>query len=107
MRHGTLFDSTTGIKGMRKFRMCQHGVVLVENYKPKNHCLLCFPERGRASFYVPDMTETFNHGLGMMTCGTRDAERKARRMGLEPVGDAPASEIMKQFKGHPMAERYR
>jgi len=46
------------------------------------------------SFFVPDMTPRFNHGLGMVTCGTRDAEQKAKKMGLTPIGDAKKSEII-------------
>jgi hypothetical protein len=44
------------------------------------------------------MTEFYNHGLGCMTAGTRDAEKKAKRMGLVPIGDAKPNEVFRKEK---------
>ncbi len=50
-------------------------------------------EYSQPSFYVPDMTEKFNIGLGVMTCGTRDAEKKAKKLGKMPIGDARMDQV--------------
>lgn len=49
----------------------------------------------RAYLGVPNMTPFFNHGLGMITYGTKDAERKAKALGLTPVGDAKPHDFKK------------
>lgn len=55
-------------------------------------CLIPVPEPVQEVFevesthYVPNLTEFFNRGLGCYTSGTRDAEKKAKKMGLIPVG---------------------
>ena len=43
---------------------------------------------GEKSFFVPNMSPFFNQGLGCVTYGTRDAENKAKKLGLTPVGDS-------------------
>lgn len=37
----------------------------------------------------------FNPGLGKVTYGVKDAERQAKRMGLEPVGNEPPDNLHK------------
>lgn len=45
---------------------------------------------------IPNNGETFNRGLGMWTKGTRDAERKAKALGLVPVGDSPIEKVFQK-----------
>jgi hypothetical protein len=47
---------------------------------------------------VPNNQPFFNRGLGMVTYGTKDAERKARALGLRPIGDAKPQDLYKQEK---------
>lgn len=96
MRHETLFDRTRGIRGNRTtiFSICQHGKNTIRNGKPNEYCETCDGPRNQ-SFYVPDMTPFFNRGLGCVTNGTRDAEKKAKRKGLVPIGDASPKQAFK------------
>lgn len=87
-------------------KYCRHGKRLVFGGEPDEYCALCQGDRGE-SFFVPDMTERFNHGLGCMTSGTRDAEKKAKAKGLIPLGDAKPREVFKElWPNHPMAKGY-
>ena len=42
---------------------------------------------------VPNLTEIFNHGLGMYTSGIRDSERKGKSLGLSAIGDIPVEKV--------------
>ena len=106
MKHETLFDRTRGIKGNRHTVMafCRHGRNTIKDGKPYERCGLCEPVE-RKSPFVPNMTPFFNHGLGCVTHGTRDAERQAKKRGLQPVGDATPREIFKStYPDHPMTK---
>ena len=96
MKRETLFDKTRGIKGNRQTVMsyCQHGKNIIKDGQPNEHCNICDGPKNE-SFFVPNMTPFFNHGLGCVTHGTRDAERIAKKKGLVPVGDASPKEIFK------------
>jgi hypothetical protein len=50
-------------------------------------------EKRNRAFFVPDTTPRFNQGLGCITNGTRDAENKAKRLGLTPIGDVPIDKV--------------
>lgn len=52
----------------------------------------------RETFYVPNMTPTFNAGLGCVTYGTRDAEQKAKKLGKIPIGDARIDQVFSKPK---------
>lgn len=55
-----------------------------------------FIEDGEKPYFgVPNQTPFFNRGLGMITYGTKDAERKAKALGLTPVGDARPQDFKK------------
>ena len=85
------FNRTKGIKGRRKFRMCEHGIVLIDNFEPTGAvCSKCYPVRNDA-FSMENMEPFFNIGLGCVTYGTRHAEKIAKERGLTPIGDAPLS----------------
>ena len=86
MKRETVFDKTRGIKARLKYRMCEHGKVLIDNYEPKDYCSECFGGV-KNSFYIPNTEPFFNHGLGCVTHGTRHAEKIAKSRGLEPIGD--------------------
>lgn len=101
--HKTLFDKTRGIKAPTKFSMCQHGVVLVDDFKPKDHCEACYPTDRDESFMVENMTPFENRGLGCITYGTRDAERIAKKRGLTPIGDTDFKTVAKSvWPNHPL-----
>ena len=51
--------------------------------------------KGNAAFFVPDMTPRFNSGLGCVTYGTRDAEKKGRLKGLDAIGDVSLDKVFK------------
>lgn len=83
-----IISNTFKSTGRLKHSVCGHGVISVRDYEPTGEvCGRCYPQRNRA-FFVPDTNGFFNRGLGCVTYGTRDAEKKAKRMGLTPVGDA-------------------
>ena len=50
-------------------------------------------EKSNDAFYVPNINPSFNHGLGCVTYGTRDAEKKEKRMGKVPIGDARIEQV--------------
>lgn len=41
---------------------------------------------------------SYNPGLGMVTSGIKDAERKAKARGMEPVGTEPVENLHKSFE---------
>lgn len=73
---------------------CQHGKKVIQDGMPFDSCESCGGKE--RSFFVPNMKETFNQGLGCYTSGTRDAEKKGRKMGLEPIGDTPVEKVFRQ-----------
>jgi len=86
------FNRTKGIKGRRKFRMCEHGVITINNFELTGKvCEKCNPPVKGKAFNIENMEPFFNIGLGCVTHGTRHAEKIAKERGLTPIGDAPIS----------------
>lgn len=83
---------------MTIFKICEHGKVTIRGGKPTNDCENCNNHNPNQAFFVPNMTPFFNHGLGCVTNGTRDAEQKAKRMGLVPIGDAKPEQVFRKEK---------
>lgn len=103
-RLDSAFERSRGIKGNRKTFMayCPHGKMTVKNYVPYEYCDICNGHKERA-FFVPNTDEHFNIGLGCMTSGTRDAEKKARKRGLRAIGDADFKSVAKSvWPNHPL-----
>lgn len=75
--------------------ICRHNKFTIANGKPTGNCKICSRQKNE-SFYTPNLSPFFNRGLGMVTYGTRDAEKKAKRMGLIPVGDQNVDKIIKK-----------
>lgn len=78
------YDRDRGIKGRVKFRMCEHGVWVIDNYEFKG-CKECFGvERNGPNIIVHDK-EYFNAGTG--TYGTTTEHRRyAKSQGMEEAG---------------------
>lgn len=81
----TLAERDRGIKGRVRFRMCEHGVWVIDNYEQKR-CSSCHSE---ASVEFPSLIihskEYFNIGTG--TFGTtQDHRKEAKRRGLSEAG---------------------
>ena len=74
-----------GIKGRVKFRKCEHGTWVIENYEPRP-CEGCHGEsRSEVPAIHVSSYEYFNIGTG--TYGTNQEHRKyAKRMGLREDG---------------------
>lgn len=79
-------------------QICEHGKLTVSEGKKTGKCRACDKLVSRETFSVPNMTPFFNRGLGMVTNGTRDAEKKAKARGLTPLGDAKMSDVYKPKK---------
>jgi len=77
-------------------QICEHGKSTISGGKKTHACSACDKHSSNDAFFVPDTREFFNQGLGCMTAGTRDAEKKAKRMGLQPVGDAKPSDFKRR-----------
>lgn len=65
---------------------CMHGKWTVKDGKENQDCNICNWTK-EPTHFVPNTKPFFNHGLGMVTNGTRDAEKKAKSMGLIPIGN--------------------
>jgi len=75
-------EKDRGIKGRRRFKMCEHGVWVIENYEPKK-CLKCIPE----SWTKPiDFKPGFNIGLGCWVESRSEEKRVAKSLGLVEAG---------------------
>lgn len=72
-----------GIKGRIKFRKCEHGTWVIDNFKQKP-CLDCMmvPKETKAS----DFKEGFNIGLGCYVESRSEEKRAAKSMGLLEAG---------------------
>jgi hypothetical protein len=79
-------------------QICEHGKLTVSEGKSTGDCRVCAKHFSNEAFYVPDLTERFNLGLGCLTTGTRDAEKKAKSRGLVPIGDAKPHEVFRNEK---------
>lgn len=72
-----------GIKGRVKFRYCQHGVALIDNYEPTKGCIKCQPE----GYTKPkDFRPGFNIGLGYYVESRSEEKAIAKRLGLTEAG---------------------
>lgn len=77
-------EKDRGIKGRRRFRMCQHGFWVIDNYKPKD-CPKCDEMQSQAHAVIMHSHEYFNIGTG--TYGTNSEHRKyAKSIGLQEAG---------------------
>lgn len=83
---------------------CPHKKQTVKDGEPYEYCDSCHGEKNPA-FFVPNMTPFFNRGLGMVTYGTRDAEKKAKRLGLEPTGGVPIEKVFPKKDSKKEAEK--
>lgn len=81
---------------MPAFQICEHGKVTVRQGNVTEDCGACNKNSRRygSSPYVEKIDGFFNVGLGCVTYGTRDAEKKAKSMGLIPMGN----ERIEKFK---------
>lgn len=79
-------------------QICEHNQLTVTGGKRTGNCRACDKLVVNEAFFVPNMTPKFNMGLGCITSGTRDAEKKAKQRGLVPIGDAKAHQVFKQEK---------
>lgn len=79
----TMAQMQSGIKGRIKFRMCQHGVVLLDNYEPKNICKPCI---GVKSTKSKDFEPHFNAGLGAYVETKKEMLNLAKSKGMIHVG---------------------
>lgn len=71
---------------MTLFRICEHNKVTLRGGKETGACGACNRHVSRETFSIPNTEPFFNHGLGVVTHGTRDAEKKAKARGLTPIG---------------------
>lgn len=79
--------------------ICEHGKTTMSGGKHTYACSTCNKHNpNREVFFVPNMTPFFNHGLGVETCGTRDAEKKAKKMGKAAIGDAHIEQVFRKEK---------
>lgn len=79
------------------FEICKHNKVTITGGKETHACELCNGPVNE-THYVPDVSPKFNLGLGMITYGTRDAEKKAKARGLMPIGDAKINQVFSRPK---------
>ena len=79
----TAFDKTRGIRGRVKFRRCEHGVYVIDNYEPKP-CAGCIgtPINTKSKDFKP----YFNVGLGAYVESRSEERRYAKKMGLVEAG---------------------
>lgn len=90
--------------------MCQHGKWIIENYEFTGNCDDCFDVNEKKSnkwgCNFGNMEPFFNHGLGCVTYGTRDAEKKAKQRGLTPIQDVPFNKVAKSvWPDHPLTKK--
>lgn len=75
-------EQDRGIKGRVRYRMCEHGKWIIENYEPR----VC-PKCVHYNRTKPkDFNPYFNVGLGGWVESRADEKRSARRAGLEEAG---------------------
>lgn len=75
-------EQDRGIKGRRKFRMCEHGTWVIENYEPKT-CAKCVPE---VVTKPKDFRAGFNIGLGYWVESRAEEKQIAKSLGLVERG---------------------
>lgn len=75
-------------------QICEHNRVTITGGKPTKNCKTC-SRKAEEAFFVPNIEERYNIGLNCITHGVRDAEKKAKRLGLTPIGDAPIEKVFR------------
>lgn len=75
-------EKDRGIKGRVRFKMCEHGKWVVENYEPKP-CADCIPEIATKG---KDFKPYFNIGLGAFVESRSEEKRYAKKIGLVEAG---------------------
>ena len=80
-RNKTAAQRDRGIKGRIRYRRCEHGVWVIDDYKPKK-CGKCIP--GDVS--RPEFTPYFNAGLGHWVESRSEEKRCAKSLGLVEAG---------------------
>ena len=104
----TAHSRRAGVRGRVKYRSCEHGSVLIDDYMPTGkRCEGCEKKRPRLYGKAPYAVKNdpfFNFGLGCVTENTRHAEKIAKQRGLQPMGDQDLSpfDYMGQDDGEPM-----
>lgn len=75
-------EKDRGIKGRIRFRRCEHGVWIIDNYEPKS-CSSCNQE---VSTKPRDFKPGFNIGLGCWVESRSEEKQMAKRMGFTEAG---------------------
>lgn len=71
-------EKERGIKGRVRFRRCEHGVWIIDNYEPKP-CSECVPESSSKS---KEFRPGFNIGLGCWVESRSEEKKIAKRLGM-------------------------
>lgn len=79
----TGFDKTRGIKGRIRYRCCEHGTWVIDDYKERP-CLKCMG----VGLYLKrkEFVPYFNVGLGAYVESRSEEKRAAKQMGLTEAG---------------------
>lgn len=74
-----------GIKGRIKFRYCEHGTCLIDNYEPQKPCGKCH-DIEEVQTKSKDFRPYFNAGLGYYVESRSEEKRCAKMLGLVEAG---------------------
>ena len=80
----TAFDKTRGIRGRIKFRRCEHGVYVIDNYEAKR-CEDCHGKAARDT-KAKDFKSYFNIGLGAYVESRSEEKTLARQKNYVEAG---------------------
>ena len=80
-RNKTKAQQDRGIKGRIRYRRCEHGVWIIDNYVSKK-CAKCVP----ADVSRPEFQPYFNAGLGHWVESRSEEKRCAKSLGLVEAG---------------------
>jgi hypothetical protein len=80
-KNRTKAQNERGIKGRVRFRMCDHGTWIIDNYVAKK-CVKCVP----SDISRPEFTPYFNAGLGHWVESRSEEKRCAKSLGLVEAG---------------------
>lgn len=79
-REKTKAEKDRGVRGRLKWRMCEHGVETVNNFKATgNHCDAC---HGMIQTKTKEFKPYFNIGLGVFVESRSDEKKSAKKLGL-------------------------
>jgi len=76
-------DKTRGIRGRVRWRRCEHGVWVIDNYEPKHCDGCCSIQKATKS---KDFKPYFNMGLGTYVESRSEEKRVAKQKGYEEAG---------------------